>query len=170
MGLLDWMSGTKKPAPNVAPKSIAEVGAAILAVNRPTAPFIVRDGRPEGVDFVAEWRIVDATWSEVFAKAGLAKALKVLMKFDPDSHEVRSVDREWSVEWRAGVPTLAVAASVSRGQTAEISFGTGYAFTEAGALGDVYRYKFESGELKKPLQAAVTGAGWTWKAVAFGKL
>jgi len=62
MQVLDWLTGTKRPAFGVPAKAPAEVRADLLAVNRPTAPFIVRDGAPENVDLVAEWRIVDATW------------------------------------------------------------------------------------------------------------
>jgi hypothetical protein len=170
MGLFDWLTGTKRPATGVTPKSPAAVKAALLAVNRPTAPFIVRDGAAEKVDLVAEWRIVDATWYELFAKAGLQKVFKILMRIDPQKQEVRAVDREWSVEWRAGVPSLSLAAEAFRGQKAEISFGTAYAFTETGQYGQVYNYRFATGEIKTPLQEAVTGVGWTWRGVAFGKL
>jgi len=170
MGLLDWFTGTKKPAAGIAPKSASEVKAAILALNRPTAPYVIRDGAPENVDLVAEWRIVDATWYEIFAKAGLKKVFKVLMKLDPEKHEVRAVDQEYSVEWRAGVPKLSLAAEAFRGQKKEISFGTAYAFTENLEFGQVYRYKFNTGEIKGPLQEAVTGAGWAFWGVAFGKL
>ena len=170
MKIFDWLTGTKRPQAGVAPKSAADVRTALLAVNRPTAPFVVRDGAPEQVDLVAEWRIVDAAWYEIFAKAGLTRVFKVLMRLDPDKHEVRAVDQEWSVEWRAGVPSLALAAEAFRGQKAEISFGTAYAFTEKGEFGRVYNYKFSTGELKPPLQDAVTAAGWTWRGVAFGKL
>ena len=31
---------------------------------------------------MAEWRIVDAGWYEIFAKANLEKAFKVLMRLD----------------------------------------------------------------------------------------
>jgi hypothetical protein len=168
MGLFDWLTGTKKPAAGVPPKPPAEVRAALLAVNRPTAPFVVRDGGSEQADLVAEWRIVDAAWHEVFAKAGIARVFKILMKLDADKHEVRAVDQEWSVEWRAGVPSMKVAGSAFRGQKAEISFGS--AFTETAAIGQFYRYKFATGEIKKPLQEAVAKAGWTWKGVAFGRL
>ncbi len=69
MGLFDFITGTKRPAAGVAAKPLAEIRAALLAVNRPTAPFVVRDGAPEKVDIVAEWRIVDASWRETFANA-----------------------------------------------------------------------------------------------------
>jgi voltage-gated potassium channel Kch len=170
MKFLDWLTGTKRPAAGVPAKMPAEVRADLLAVNRPTAPFIVRDGAPENVDIVAEWRIVDATWYEIFAKAGLQKIFKVLIKLDARAREVRAVDQEWSVEWRAGVPTLSLATEAFRGQTKEFSFGTAFAFTEEGSFGKVYRYKFSTAEIKTPLQDAVTKAGWTWRGVSFGKL
>jgi hypothetical protein len=72
------------------------------------------------------------------------------MRLDPQKHEVRAVDQEWSVEWRAGIPSLALAAEAFRGQQAELSFGAAYAFTETGRPGEVYRYKFSTGEDKNP--------------------
>ena len=170
MGLFDWLTGTKKPAAGVAAKSKADVRAGILAVNRPTAPFIIRDGAPEKVDLVAEWKIVDAKWYEIFAKAGLQKVFKILMKLDDQAKEVRAVDQEWSVEWRAGIPNLALSAEAFRGQKVEMSFGTAYAFKETLEYGKVYEYKFATKEIKTPLQEAVNNSGWTWRGVAFGKL
>jgi hypothetical protein len=170
VGLLDWFTGTKRPAGDVPRRPPEEVHAALLAVNRPTAPFTVRDGRADGVDLVAEWRIVDASWYEVFAKAGLSKVFRVLIRLDPGEAEVRAVDQEWSVEWRAGVPSLTLAAEAFRGQKKSVEFGTAYAFTEQGPYGQVYRYRFSTSELKAPLQEATLACGWTWKGVAFGKL
>jgi hypothetical protein len=170
MKLLDWLTGTKRPAAGVTAKTPAEVRADLLAVNRPTAPFIVRDGGPENVDLVAEWRIVDAKWYELFAKAGLKKVFKVLMKLDEQALEVRAIEQKWSVEWRNGVPTLSLAGEAFRGRTREFSFGTAFAFTEHGSFGQVYRYTFRTAEIKAPLQDAVTKAGWTWRGVSFGKL
>ena len=86
------------------------------------------------VDVVAEWRIVNSRWYEIFAKAGLTKVFKILIKLDEQAREVRAFDQEWSVEWRAGVPTLSLAAKAFRGQTREFSFGTAFAFTQQGVL------------------------------------
>jgi hypothetical protein len=170
MKLFDWLTGTKRPAPGVPTKTLAEVRADLLAVNRPTAPFIVRDGAPEKVDLVAEWRIVDAKWYVIFAKAGLKKVFRILIKLDESAKEVRAVDQEWTVEWRAGVPTVSLAAEWSRGQIKKFSFGTAFAFTEQGRFGEVYRYRFATSEIKTPLQDVVTKAGWTWRGVAVGRL
>ena len=170
MGLFDWLTGNKAAPAGVPRQSTAELRARLLAANRDTAPFVIRDGAPEGVDLVAEWKVVDAQWYEIFAKAGLKKAFKVLMKFDEAKSEVRAVDQEWEVEWRAGLPSLSLAASAFRGQKAEISFGTAYAFREDASFGQVYEYRFSTKEIKNPLVDAAQAAGWGWKGVAFGKL
>jgi hypothetical protein len=170
MGLFDFITGNKAPAAGVEKKSAGELRTALLALNRPTAPWQVRDGGPENCDLVAEWKIVDAQWYEIFAKASLAKVYKVLMKLDEAKGEVRSVDHEFSVEWRAGVPSLSAAVEAFRGQQVEVSFGAAYGFTETLAPGQIYKYRFDTRELKGPLQATVSQSGWAWKGVAFGKL
>lgn len=170
MGLFDWLSGSK-PAPSGAKRqSEAKLRAALMAVNRKTLPFQVRRGDEKGVDLVAEWRIVDAQWYEIFAKAGIKRVFKVLMKFDAAKGEVRATDQEWEVEWRAGTPTLSLAGSAFRGRKWEKSFETVYAFREDGSFGKVYDYKFDTDEIKGPLIEAAHKAGWGWRGVAFGKL
>jgi hypothetical protein len=170
MRLLDFFSSTKRPKDGVAVCSAGDVRAKLLGVNRPTAPFEVIDGSAEGVDLIAEWRIVDANWYQIFAKAGLSKVFKISMKLDEANHEVRAVDREYEVSWTAGVPTLSLSAEAFRGQKQSIEFGKAYAFTENLEYGQVYNYRFETKEIKQPLQDAVTTCGWTYKGVAFGKL
>jgi hypothetical protein len=170
MRLFDWITGANEPAKGVAAVPAAELKAALLAINRSTAPFVVREDPSGPVDLVAEWRIVDASWYEIFARAKLTKVAKVLMRIDDAAKEVRSVDEMWSIEWRAGVPSISLSAEAFRGQQTSIEFGTGYAFIEQLLPGQVYRYRFSTKELKSPLQQVVTESGWIWRGVAFGKL
>ena len=170
MGMFDWVTGSKPAPKGVARLPVAALREGLLGVNRPTAPFQVRDGTPEGVDLVAEWKLVDAQWCQIFAKAGLKKAFKVLMKFDEARGEVRAVDQEFEVEWRAGVPHLHLNAEAFRGQKWEASFETVYAFREDLSFGKVYEYRFSTPEMKDPLGEAALQAGWGWRGVAFGKL
>ncbi|MBN1262694.1 MAG: hypothetical protein JXB35_18575 [Anaerolineae bacterium] len=170
MKLFDFLSSTRRPSSDTPPRSPQEVIQAIWALNRPTAPYQIIDGRPEGVNLIAEWKIVDARWYQIFAKAGLEKVFRIYMKLDPAKYEVRAVDREYTVTWTAGVPALSLSVETFRGQKQSIEFGTAYAFTENLAPGQVYNYRFNTGEMKKPIQNAVTGCGWTYKGVAFGKL
>jgi len=171
MGLFGFLTGRKSPLAGVVRQDAATLRAALLAVARDSAPFTVRDGGREGCDLLAEWRIVDAAWYEVFAKAGISKVSQVLMRIDAVAGQVRSVDRDFSVAWRAGVPSLTLAAAGFRGQQVGMSFGAAYAFREDDLrFGKVYQYRFNSAEMKGPLQAAALAAGWGWKPVAFGRL
>jgi len=170
MGMFDWLTGSKGAPAGVPKQSASALRDALLAINRDTAPFIIRDGAPEGVDLVAEWKIVDARWYEIFAKASLTKVFKVLMKLDEAKGEVRSMDQEWTVEWRASVPVLAASVETFKGQKMEMSFGTAFAFKENLEYGQVYEYRFKTSEIKDPLIEAAQKSGWGWKGVAFGKL
>ena len=92
------------------------------------------------------------------------------MRLDPQKREVRAVDQEWTVEWRAGIPALSLLAEAFRGQKVSIEFGTAYAFTEQGGFGQVYKYKFATSRIKKPLQEAVAASGWTWRGAVLRQL
>jgi hypothetical protein len=160
----------KKPDKNVSILTVNEVKQRLLSLNRETAPYRIIEGSSENVDMIAEWKIVDAGWYEIFAKANLSKVFRIFMKFDETRHEVRAKDEEYTVEWKAGVPSLSMSVSKFSGQTASIEFGTAYAFTEKGVPGQVYNYRFSTSEIKKPVQEAVTACGWSYKGVTFGKL
>jgi len=159
-----------QPVASPAYNPTQDLYARLMALNRPTAPYRIVDGRAENVDLIAEWKIVDAQWYEIFAKANLTKVFRIYLKFDLARREVRAMDREFTVSWRAGVPTLGVQASFFKGQKSSVSFGIGGGFTENYAPGVVYKYKFNTNELKKPIRDAVAACGWTYKGVAFGKL
>jgi hypothetical protein len=160
----------RKADKNVLVLSVDEVRQRLLALNRASAPWQIIDGASQKVDLIAEWKIVDAQWVEIFAKANLTKVFRIYMKFDPAKHEVRGKDEEFTVEWRAGVPALSIAASKFQGQMTSVEFGAAYAFTEELKPGVVYNYRFNTNEIKKPIQEAVTACGWGYKGVAFGKL
>ncbi|KAF0111373.1 MAG: hypothetical protein FD147_980 [Chloroflexi bacterium] len=170
MAGFDFLTGTKRPPAGTPALPALGVRERIFALNRLSAPYQIIDGAAEKVDLIAEWKIVDAQWYEIFAKASLKKVFRIYLKLDEATHEVRAMDREYSVSWSAGIPRLAVEVSSFKGQSTSVEFGTGYAFTETLAPGQVYKYKFNSNEIKKPIQEAVLACGWVYKGVAFGKL
>ena len=110
----------------------------LTALNRPTAPYQIIDGASENVDLIAEWKIVDAQWYEIFVKAKLTKVFRIYMKLDPDHHEVRAQDHEYTIQWSAGVPRLSLAVSAFRGRMTSMEFSAGYAFSETLAPDQVY--------------------------------
>ena len=123
MGFFDVFTGRKAPPAGTPRQSAEDLRAALLALNRSTAPFVVSEGGPEGADLTAEWRIVDARWYEIFAKAGLKKGAQVLLKLNEEMGEVRNIQRDYTIEWRAGLPSLSFSAEGFRGQKVEMSFG-----------------------------------------------
>ena len=160
----------KKPDKNSIILSEEEVRQRLLALNRETAPYQIVESSSENVDLMAEWKVVDAQWYEIFAKANLTKVFRIYLKFDEAKHQVRAKDEEYTVQWKAGIPSLSASVSKFQGQTTSIEFGTGYAFTEDLKPGQVYKYRFSTNEIKKPIQEVVTACGWEYKGVAFGKL
>jgi hypothetical protein len=160
----------RKPDKNVTVLSTNEVKQHLLALNRASAPYQIVDGASEKVDLIAEWKIVDAKWYEAFSKADLTKVFRIFMKFDESKHEVRGKDEEYTLEWKAGVPSLSMSVTKFQGQMTSVEFGAVYAFTEQLASGEVYKYRFNTNEIKKPIQEAVAACGWSYKGVAFGKL
>ncbi|MFB9578279.1 hypothetical protein [Streptomyces yanii] len=48
MGLFDKLTGTQRPGSGVAPRSVEEVRAALLAINGPDVPYRVRNATPQG--------------------------------------------------------------------------------------------------------------------------
>jgi hypothetical protein len=160
----------KKSATNIPAIPASELKTRLLGLNRTSAPFRIVDGQTEGVDLVAEWKIVDASWYEIFAKAKLEKVFRIYLKLDADKNELRAQDREYSVSWSAGIPKLSLEASAFKGQMTSVQFGSSFAFTETLAPGQVYKYRFNTNELKKPIQDICASCGWSFKGVAFGKL
>ena len=192
MGIFDTLTLRKRPPAGTPALPAEEVRKRLLSMNRPTSPYRVIDGAAEGVDVIANWKSADASWKEIFTKADSAKTSEsIFMKLDPEKHEVRAVDREYTVSCSTVLPTtskelagrLAESAlkgesmkllegkgDFFRGQKIEFSFGKKYTFTETLDSGEVYNYCFSVAEIKKQIQETVTSCGWTYKGVAFGKL
>ncbi len=116
MGFWDFLTGTKRAPAGTPVLSQQAVLDKLMQLNRPTAPYQIMDGKAENVDLIAEWKIVDAQWVEIFAKARLTKVFKIYLKLDETGHQVRAMDREYTLEWSAGIPKLSIAASTFKGQ------------------------------------------------------
>ena len=175
MGLFDKLKGVKEPQPGTAPVSPDELHGKLLALNGDQVPFTVTSGQGgENGDLIAEWKIVDAQWVEIFAQAGLQKTHRIYLTLDPSDNEVRVLEESWDVTWRAGVPEISLSAEAFRGRTmGSKSFGTGYAWKGVNPLdyGQVYNYRFDVSEMKDPIAEVVTGTGWTFRPVmSKGKL
>jgi hypothetical protein len=144
----------------------AELRERLLALNNDQVPFSVAPGTESDVE--AAWKIVDAQWYEIFAKAGLEKSHKIYLGLDEGKHEARALEEAWEVEWRAGVPSLSLSMQKQQGRTLfSKSAGTAYAFTGVNPLdfGQAYSYRFDVSEMKDPIVDTILAAGWTYVPV-----
>ena len=143
---------------------------ALLALNRNDLPFRIIDGRPEGVDLIAEWKLVDAEYHALFARAGVKRVFRIFMKLDPASRTVRAKDQEYGVRWSNGVPTV-LAGSYFQGQKWTLrSHGEIALRKDTRKPGVVVNHSFSTAEIKNPIKSAIKEAGWRYKGVAFRSL
>lgn len=167
MGILDMFRGIKRPDEGVAAVERGELEQRLLGLNHEQVPFVVQPG--ETSDLEAEWKIVDASWYEIFSKAGLKKSHRIYLLLDDGKHEVRALEESLDVEWEAGVPRLTLSVEKFQGRTlGSKSFGTAYAFTGVNPLtfGEAYNYRFDVSEMKNPIIQTITSSGWSYVPVA----
>ncbi|WP_405449363.1 hypothetical protein OG350_22725 [Streptomyces achromogenes] len=161
---------TASPAPDTpahpAPPRLG-VRAALLAVGGPDVPYVVREGHTGGADLVAEWRIREPAWRGFFARAKVSRSLETRMRLVPEKREVRALDREWEVTWVGDRPSLVLSAEYSRGQVRSVSRSWTVGRGPEGRLRLTEDYRFDTTEMKTPLQEAVLGAGWIWRGALF---
>jgi hypothetical protein len=149
MGLLDNYFGTRHPDEGVSPRTPLEVRSALLALNGPGVPFVVRNGTSKEGDLVAECRL-----------PALRVRLRTRMRLDAAKREVRAVDEQWEVSL-----TEHVRGQRSHGPANAVYRVWGKEMGPDGRERKVETFRFETREMKDPLRQAVLDAGWTWRGV-----
>ncbi|MFJ9818504.1 hypothetical protein ACIRU3_25240 [Streptomyces sp. NPDC101151] len=170
MGLFDRLTGTRHPSEGVAPASAEEVRSALLGLNGPDVPYVVRHGAGDQADLVAEWRIAEPSWQTIFVESRLTHTVRIRMRLVRKDHEVRALEEQWEVTRVGNPPRLRISSSYSRGPersiTREWTIGRG----DSGRLEATETFRFDGSGLRNPLRDAVVQSGWTWRGVVFGKL
>jgi len=166
MGFMDSLKGVARAKEGAIPLPKAVLAKKLIDLNQDQLPFRIETGGD--IDLVAEWKIVDATWYEIFAKAKLDKTHKIWLSLNENEKAVKALEESFSVKWKAGVPNISVQAEKFQGRTiGNKSFGIGYAFKGVDPLsyGQVYNYRFDVSEMKNPLIEIITSAGWDFVPV-----
>ncbi len=114
MGLMDFLRGIARAKPGATPLGKEELMEKLLGLNHDKLPYTVEKGGE--IDLLAEWKIADAAWYELFAKAELDKNHKLWLFLDEKERAVKALDEVYSVEWRAGVPSVSLRAEMFRGR------------------------------------------------------
>ncbi|MEV2217923.1 hypothetical protein AB0H86_41950 [Streptomyces sp. NPDC050997] len=170
MGLFDKLTGTKHPDNGVAPRSAAEVRKALLGLNQPDVPYVIRDGAAKGADLVAEWRMAEPAWQAIFIESQLTRAVRIRMRLVQEDHEVRALEEGWEVTRVGNPPKFKISGSYSRGPDRTVSRHYRVERGESGRLEATETFRFNGADLRNPLEDAVLQSGWTWRGVIFGKL
>lgn len=160
MGLLDRLNGTRHPAPGTVPRPADDVRAALLAVATADTPYDVRDGAPEGVDVVAEWRVREPGVGRA-GSGRVDRRLQIRMRLVPADHEVRALDLLWEVTSVGGGKRRTTGAGHSWGNVTAVSRQWTLERGPTGRLRLTETFGFDSSALKNPLRDAVLAAGWT---------
>lgn len=164
----DKYTGTRCPDNSVARLPALELRAALLALNGPEVPFIVRNARHgENADLVAEWRIGEPAWQTFFVRSQLDHQLRIRIRLVPGKCEVRALEEQWEVTWVGNTPKVATSGTYSRGPATTVSKRWTYERGPDGRRRWVETFAFDSRKMKNPLRNAVLGAGWTWRGVVF---
>ncbi|MGW5459309.1 hypothetical protein [Streptomyces sp. NPDC003996] len=170
MGLFDKLTGTQHPPEGVPPVPGGELRAALLGLNQPEVPYVIRYGGGEGCDLLAEWRLTELAWQHVFVQSQISHAVRIRMRLDRKEHELRALEEQWEVK-RVGHPTrLEVTSAYTRGPSRTVSRSGTIRRGENGRLEVTETFRFDSAQLREPLRATVLKSGWTWRGVVFGKL
>jgi hypothetical protein len=170
MGLFDKLTGTKHPEDGVAPRPAEEVRTALLGLNRPDVPYIIRNGAAEDADLVAEWRMAEPAWQAIFVESQLTRAVRIRLRLVEADHEVRVLEEGWEVTRVGNPPKLKISGAYSRGPDRTVSRHYTVKRGDSGGLEATETFRFDNSELRNPLQNAVLKSGWTWRSLIFGKL
>jgi hypothetical protein len=161
MGFRDRIRGITRPDPDVSPVDPGELYVRLMRLNQPKSAWHVRDGAPEKVDVVAEWKTTDRYWQPVFTEVGVNKTFTTHLRFHSDRHEVRSRDRCYTSGW---YPDGDGNSSYREG------WESGQLHERAQGKVNGQHYQFDTADFKNVLKETVTAAGWTYRAIVMRKL
>ena len=150
---------------------------AVNTLNKPDQPFSYRI---EGQQIVGEWKYLDATWAAPLAAGNVDKDFKVTITLNESDHTFSSEDHQTKkssgVSFSNGTLSFGSTSEGFSGHKTgkEFGFGIGKANqpqNETPVGGPTYQYKFDTGELKKPLFDFLAQTGWKQQEKGlFGKL
>lgn len=149
----------------VTPWSPEKIREEILSINTYDGPVTAEEKNP--THFIITWKYVDATWWEVFQKAGMTANYRLHIKLNPGRHEARLIDVETAMNWHAGITGFHQRFTFFRGIMMKVSTGKAWGIRENFSLGKLYDYHFNPSEIKSPVFNTLLRAGWDVRFALF---
>ncbi|EIC20430.1 hypothetical protein Thi970DRAFT_04065 [Thiorhodovibrio frisius] len=171
--MASWAAGIDR-ASGIQPLPVESLRARLLAINETDAPFMLQPGKQQN-ELIAEWKYADAKWVGIMAAGGLKSVARIKLRLDGKSCKVRSQDTLCRLRWTGAAGSGSTA---SARLSASWFRGIAFAQYDTGFIGGLiltndaqptvsaaYHWKFNIQEMKQPLVAIITQAGWDWKPV-----
>ncbi|OIJ91031.1 hypothetical protein BIV25_30320 [Streptomyces sp. MUSC 14] len=170
MALFGKLTGTRRLPEGVSPVPAEELREALLGLDQPDRPYVIRHGGGKRCDLLAEWRLTEPVWKQVFVQSRISHAGWIRMRLDHREHELRALEEQWEVK-RVGHPTrLEVMSEYTRGPSQTVSREWTIGRGEGGRPELTEAFGFNGAELREPLRDTVLKLGWSRREVVFGRL
>jgi hypothetical protein len=176
--LVSWFFLRLVPwATEVEPQTVADRASAallrerLLAVRFLDSPISIVPGHADD-ELVVDWKYADAKWVDHARAHGMRASHRLILELDDSTRTVRGREFQTESGWDAGLG----GASIRWKASWEIVFYQyehqrvfGLQVGPDGRLQPAleYSYTFNLQEMKDPVIAAVTAAGWRWRQVFF---
>ena len=143
----------------------------LLAVRFLESPITIGPGRADD-QLVVDWKYADAKWADHARAHGMRKTHRLILELDEATRTVRCREFHTESGWDAGM----AGASIRWKTSWEIVFFQyehervyGLRVGPDGKLAPSlsHAYTFNLREMKDPVIAAITAAGWNWRQVFF---
>ena len=168
--LVTWATEVA-PQPVAVPATASTLKERLLRVRFLESPITIGPGKADN-QLIVDWKYADAKWVDHARAHGMRKSHRLILELDETSRTVRCREFHSESAWDAGLG----GASVQWKASWEIVFYQyehqrvyGLQIAPDGTLAPSlsYAYTFNLREMKNPIIAAVTAAGWQWRQVFF---
>jgi hypothetical protein len=130
----------------------------IMAINGYTVPIAV-DRR--GNRLVIGWRYVDGEVWGILAKQRLKQTYELHVRLDGARREAILTDVKKSVRWGVGPDAVRLGLGYTRGFLIGVEIGKAWGIRRDLSIRKAWDYRFDPEEIKGPVVATITQAGWT---------
>lgn len=164
--MASWASSV--PAKTVAAIPVSELKKRLLGLNSLNIPFVITEGKRPN-EILIDWRYADAQWFALMSAGGMKRSYQMRMRLDEADHTARARDYESDMNWAGGAKELNFNWKGSLGiiffqYEKETVFGL--QIKDGKITPNLsYSYTFDLRELKNPVIALITSAGWNFRPV-----